>query len=185
MNYRKLEMFGREYRRTDSMPADVWVAEDGHVITKRVVDEAYRGTLMGGKDGSPGYYTAGGESVKDGHRTGIRSQRTVSSLVYEAFRGIVLPPGRHMSHVNGDTLDNSLANLRPAPRQDRMVAMIDLETGETLDVFRNVRTAAAAAKVPPAFVRVCLEGRARKAGGYAWRWDDNDPEPEPLVLVEN
>ena len=184
MNYHKLEMFGREYRRTDSMPIGVWVAKDGHVITKRVVDEAYRGTLVQIK-GQNSFYAAAGMSVKDGLATGTRVQRTVSSLVYEAFKGVVLPPGRHMAHLNGDTLDNSLANLRPAPRQDRMVAMVDPETGKTLDVFRNVRTAAATAKIPPAFVRVCLEGRVRKAGGYAWRWDDNDPEPEPLVLVED
>ena len=182
MNYRTVEMFGRTYRRTDSMPADVWVSEDGHALTKTIADPEYRGTLVG-KTGHR-YYTVSGEVLaKDGTPLGTRDTRTVSSLVWEAFAGVKLKRGRRMRHLNGDTLDNSFANLQPAPKKDRMVAMVDPKTGETVDLFRTVRSAAAAAKVSPAFVRVCLEGRAKTAGGWKWAWDDCDPDPQELVKI--
>ena len=175
MKYWETEMFGRTYRRIETAPDGVWVSRDGHVLTARTVDADFRGTPHGGTN-----YVSGELVDAAGNRSGLRITRTVASLVWESFTGVRMAKGRRFAHVDGNPLDDALANLKPMPGRRRMVAMVDPGTGESVDVFDSPRAAASSAGVPTAFVAACLSGKAGKAGGWIWRWDDDDPEPEAL-----
>lgn len=172
MKYWETEMFGRTYRRIETAPDGVWVSRDGHVLTSRTVDADFRGTPSGNTN-----YVSGELVDADGNRCGVRITRTVASLVWESFTGVRMAKGRRFAHVNGNPLDDALENLKPMPGRHRMVAMVDPATGESVDVFDSPRAAASSAGIPTAFVAACLDGRAGKAGGWVWRWDDGDPEP--------
>lgn len=108
----------------------------------------------------------------------------VGDAFVEDFR-----PGMHLTHVNGDTEDNSVWNLRL--RRARPESMDELRLAnmrrrdlwgrrvlikETNQVFRNARDAAKYIGGDYAAIYRCLRGERGKHQGYSFEYYDREPE---------
>jgi hypothetical protein len=113
-----------------------------------------------------------------------RDDQYIHQLVGEAFFND-FRRGMHLTHVNGDTEDNSVWNLRP--RRQRPESMDEIRLAnmkrrdlwgrrvrikETNQIFRNARDAAKYVGGDYASVYKCLRGERGKHQGYTFEYYD-------------
>lgn len=125
---------------------------------------------------------------------GVRSTFLVHRLVALTFLGQG-EPGSTVDHIDRDTRNNVLTNLRWAtPTQQhtanrkrrktggieggRPVWKCDQETGQKIELFRNLKLAAESTESnsvnPKSMICAAARGRTKSAFGFKWIYDDDE-----------
>lgn len=70
------------------------------------------------------------------YKNGVRVICSVHRLVYETFKGEI-PEGYVIDHINRDSLDNHLSNLRIATQGENRINVKNKNSGVHFDIRRN------------------------------------------------
>lgn len=168
------------------MKKEKWVPVTGHpsylVSDKGSIIKA-KGAHCSGRVISQ-WKTQGGYCCVTLHSSGVRSNRTVHSLVARHFKADGYAEGLEVNHIDGDKGNNTASNLEwvTSSQNKRHAASLGLYKGRghvpvvfTKDGVRerypSIREASRLKGVNRACISGCLKGRQKTSAGGYWTYE--------------
>ena len=113
----------------------------------------------------------------------------VSNIIAEAFLGPRPTPDADVDHVDGNTMNNCVANLRYLSRADHCTKTVGVpcaqlsDEGEVLATFPSIARAAKSINVSSAWMAKTLV-TGKRCGGFLWKRAEPENEPPEEGLAD-